>query len=221
MVVLEMEIIDTLIDKFTQKMSEKSTRNIRMLLIILFFLSACFLLTVKSYIFTGVLFGFLVIEFVYLTVILKKNFLTIYSGIGASFVLFIQLALSFNAWLYSVQKFYGFFDPILLLIILSVEILCLIFGFFYTRRCVKKGVVRKPITTATTSLAFVLPTILGYFLSRYISNEAPVQIQNIFFTLVFALGCSMMMFIIGMVHVAIIYYIKKYNIVDRELSSEA
>ncbi len=211
-------MVTTLINKFTQRITIKLTKTVRNLTIVFFFLSACFLLTIKSFLFTGVLFVFLVAEFVCLTVILKKRILTIYSGVGVSFILCGHLVLLFNVSLYSIQKINGFFDPILLTVILFIEVLCLILGFFYTIRCVRKGTVRKPQTAAITSIAFVLPGALGYFLSSYISNEASVQIQNVFFTVMFALGCSIMMFVIGMVHIAIIYYIKKYNIADRELS---
>jgi len=214
-----METIDALINKFTQMMTKKFIRKIRTLLIVMFFLSACSLLSIKSYIFTGALFVFLVVGFVYLTIIKnKKSALTIYNGIGVSLVFSVQLVLLFNVFLYIVQKFYGFFDPILLLIILFIEIMCLISGFFYTRLCVNKGVVRKPTASATASLTFVLPSTFGYFLARYINNKAPLQIQNIFYTILFAFSCAMMMFVIGMAHVAIIYYIKKYNIADREIS---
>ena len=85
----------------------------------------------------------------------------------------------------------------MLVVILLIEVLCLIAGFFYTRRCVRKGTVRKPQVPVLTPMAFVLPSALGYFLSKYIVNEASVQMQNVFFTLVFALGCSTMMFVIG------------------------
>ena len=214
-------MINTIIDKFTQRITVKLTRTVRKVAIILFVLSACLLLTLKSYIFTGILFVLLVGECAYITVILKKKILTIYSAVGVSLILCGHVSLFFNVSLYSSQKMNECFDPILLAVILLVEVLCLITGFFYTRRCVRKGTVRKPQAAVSTSLAFVLPGVLSYFLSTYIINEASVQIQNVFFTLVFAMGCSMVMFAIGMVHIAVIYYIKKYNIADRELSVEA
>lgn len=71
-------MINTLIDKFTQRITVKLTRTVRKVAIILFVLSACLLLTLKSYIFTGILFVLLVGECAYITVILKKKILTIY-----------------------------------------------------------------------------------------------------------------------------------------------
>ena len=215
-----METINSLIDKFTHMTTVKYTKKIRRLIMILFFLSACLLLTIRSYIFTGFLFVLLVGEFVYLTVILeKKNVLTIYNGIGVSFVLFLQLFLLFNSWLYSIQRFYGHFNPILLTIIFLIEILCLITGFLYTHRCVRKGTICKPRAASVSSIAFVLPTVSGYLLSRYISNNVSIQFQNVLFTVVSALACCMTMFVTGMAHVAILYYIKKYNIADRQISN--
>lgn len=216
---MEREMINKLIDKFTQRITIKLIRTVRKLSIFLFVLSACLLLTLEAYVFTGVFFVILIAEFVYLTIILKKNILTIYSGVGVSLVLCGHLALWFNVLLYSIQKINSVFDPILLNVISLIEVLCLITGFFYTIRCVRKGTVRKPQTAVTASIAFVLPGALGYFLSRYIINEASIQMQNVFFTIVFALVGSMMMFAIGMAHVAILYYIKKYNIADREISN--
>lgn len=215
---MEYEMVNNLIDKFTQRITSKLIRTVRKLSIFLFVLSACLLLTIKAYVFTGVFFVLLIVEFAYLTIILKKNILTIYSGVGASLVLCGNLSLWFNVSLYSIQKINGVFDPVLLIIISLIKVVCLVTGFFYTLRCVRKGTVRKLQTAAIASTAFVLPGALGYFLSKYISIESSVQTQNIFFTIVFALASSMMMFIIGMAHVAILYYIKKYNITDRAIS---
>lgn len=215
---MELDTINALIDKYTQTTSKKHIKNIRKLVVICFFLSACFLVTLKSYIFTGILFVLLVGEFVYLSVILKKNMITIYSGVGVSLILCSNIALLFNVSLYSIQKFIGIFDPILFFIILFIEILCLIAGFFYMRRCVRKGTIRKTQAAAIASIAFTLPSTGGYLLARYISNETSIHVQSVFFTTVFSLGSSMMMFILGMVHVAMIYYIKVYNISNREIS---
>lgn len=211
------EMIEALIDKFTQPITVKQIQNIRKVAMIFFVISLCLLFTIKSYVLIISLFLLLIGEFAYLTVV-KNKILTIYRGIGVSLVLCSNLVLSFNVWLYSIQKLIDAFDPILFIIILFIEVLCLIAGFFYTRRSVRKGTVRKPKAAVATSIAFVLPGAGGYLLARYISNETSVQIQNIFFTTAFALVSSMMMFILGMAHVALIYYIKKYNILDREIS---
>lgn len=211
------EIIDALIDQFTQPITTKQIENVRKIEIIVFVISLCLLLTIESYVFIIILFVLLIGKVAYLTVV-KNKVLTVYRGVSVSFILCSNLALSFNIWLYSIQKLIGGFDPILFSVILFIETLCLIVGFFYSRRCVRKGAVRKSKAAAVASIVFVLPGAGGFLLARYISNEASVQIQNVFFTAAFALVSSMMMFTLGMVHVAIVYYIKKYDILDREIS---
>lgn len=215
---MEREMIDALIDKYTQMMSIKQIRNTRKLTVFFFFLNTCLLLTIKCYIFTAVLFGLLIAEIVYLSLMLKRN-MTIYRGVGVSVIVCGNTALFFNVALYSVPNLINVYDPTLLIIIFLVELLCLITGFFYTRRCVNKGTVRKPQVAAVASIAYLLPGAGGYVLANYINNNASVHIQGIFFTTAFALGSSMMMFILGMAHVSILYYIKKYNITDRVISN--
>lgn len=211
------EMIEALIDKFTQPITVKQIENDRKVAIITFVVSFCLLLTIKSYIFIIILFVLLIGEFLYLTIV-KNKILTIYRGIGISLVLCSNLVLSFNVWLYSIQKLINVFDFILFIIILFMQVLCLIAGFFYTKWRLRKGVVCKPQAAAIFSIAFMLPGAGGYLLARSLINNASIHIQNVFFTTVFAFVSSIIMFVLGMIHVAIIYYIKKYNILDREIS---
>lgn len=213
-----MDIINALIDKYTKMTSKKLIKQVKKVLVIFFFLSACFLVALKSYFFLGILFLLSVGEFVYLSITLKKNMIMIYGAVGVNLILCSNLVLLLNVSLYSIQILIGVFDPILFFIILFVEILCLIAGFFYTRRSIRKGTIRKTQAAAVTSIAFVLPSSCGYLLSSYIIHESSVHIQGIVFTILLSLGSSMMMFVIGMVHVAILFYIKKYKIVNREIS---
>lgn len=218
---MEQKMIETFVDKFMQGVTIELTRTIRKLIVFLFIISAGLLLTLKSYIITSVLFLLLVGEHVYLSIILKKNNMTIYRAVPVSLILCSHVALLFNIFLFGLQKINDSFDPKLLIVILFIELLCVISGFFYTRRCVKKGTVHKSKTVAAASIAYVFPGVLGYFLARYVINKASIQVQNVFFTIIFAFGCAMMMFVFGMVHMSMLYFIKKYHIADKELPVNA
>ncbi len=215
---MERDLIDMLIDKYTHMITIELVKKIRKTSIIIYVLLVCFLLPIKSFILIGILIALIIVEFAYLTTILKKNLLTLYSGIGVSLVLFGNVVILFNVSLYSVQRLIGCFDFILLMVILAIEVLCLMAGFFYTRRCIRNSTVRKPKAAVPVSMAVVLPSTLGYFLTRYVINETSVLLQNVFFTIVFTLISSIIMFTIGMAQVAILYFIKKYDIPNRTIS---
>lgn len=214
---MKSQIVDTIIYRSIQNITIELTRTVRILIVFLSFLSACFLLTLKCYIFVGILFVLLVSELIYLTIILKRKTITIYSGIGVGLVLLGHMVLSFNTWMYGIQKNNEFYDPVLLIYILSTEVMCLVMGFFYTRWCVRKGVACKLKAAPTTSSVFVLPGALGYFLSKYIRHEMTVHTQTFLLTTIFAVGSSMIMFNIGAEKIAAIYYTKKYNITNDDI----
>lgn len=209
------KVIYDLMHFFTKNITIKLVKTTRTLHIFLFLINLSLLVTIKSFIFIVVLFLLLICKFVYLTVVIKKKRVTIYSGVNVSLALLCHIVVSMNVWLYSMQNILGVYSPIFMTVMLLIELLCMLLGFLYTRRRVIKGILLKfKGSTVVTPSVVALSGISGYYLSRYVINEASIHMQNILFTTVFAVMSALLMFIFGMGHVSIIYYINKYKIKD-------
>jgi len=212
--------INDFIDKFTSTFAKNTIIGLRKALFILFGLSSAFLLSLKLYIAFIVLSLHLLVELIYIFIILRKKEITIYAGIGIGLILSRNLCVLIITAIYSVPNLIGAFDPILFIIILLIEFLCLVGGFLYSLHNLKKGILIESKAAAFTALATICPGMLGYHLVRLIAHSAPAHIQSILLSMIFAAVGGYIMFIIGMVYIPMVYFIKKYNIPDRIITSK-
>ena len=214
---MELEAVNQLIGKFEKYINFTSIRNGRKAIIILFVISACFLLSMKSFIATAVLFVLTVCEFVYISVIIKKK-ATLYNGIVANIILMLNIVLTFNIALYYIQWYLGCSNAIITIIVCLFQILCFFLGFFYTHKRVKNGTVNE-IKTAVSPVVSILPCVLGMVSVRMIS-KTDISTQFTIYTLMFTFVNLMLMFCVGMIYTSMAYFIKKHNIPDRELNGD-
>lgn len=214
---MEQEMVEILIEKTMQRIDYKWAKTVRKLVIFIFALYASVLLAIKNYVFTAILFILMVSEFIYVTKILKKGIMSLYSGVGLVLIFIGQVVLMLDIWVYGFQKLMGVYEPVLLTVILVIEAVCLIAGFLYTQRCVKNRTVRRTAMPATVSGIVAGAGALGYYFSEYIITKTPISVQNVILTMAFSFTGAILMFATGMYHLAILHYIKKLRIPDREL----
>lgn len=213
---MELKMVNELIEKFTHKIDIPSIKNHRRAVVILFVMSACILLNTKNVVLIAFMFILTVSEFVYFSVIIRKQTLTLYNGTAVNIISLLQLSLSFNICMYGIQRDLGYVNGTLTVVIYLAETLCLYLGFLFTYRCVKNGTVHK-LKVATASAISVLPGVLGMVTVRIIGKVGN-NTQSLLYTGLFSFSTSLVLFSLGMTYVAILYFIKKYDIPNHELN---
>lgn len=218
---MNQNIIVSFIDKYTNALTIKHFRNVKSLIIFLTIVKISFTLTIKSWFFVCILLAIFIAEYVYMHAIIKRikcNKFKLYDAICVNTIFTADIVFTINISLYSIQKILGTFDIVLLIIIFAIEIICVVAGFLYMNWCIRRNRSHKPKAAAGFSIFLATPGVLGYFITKHIIDVAPLHIQSIFFSGIFALVGSMMMFCIGMIYVTMIYLIKKYNISNKSIS---
>jgi len=216
---MEYKAVNAHIARFTNGITYQFLKNAKRIIVFLGFISACFLATIGNIPVLGALIVLSVADWVCFSAILKRKTLTVYRSIHVSFLFVSYIAITFNVWLYCIQKTLHFFDLMFFLVLLVSELGCVVAGFFYTKKCIKKGKISKTQASLFPG-AVVLVGAFGYWGIRYVVSQTSVLFQQVILTISFIFVIVMLMFILGMVHVAILYYIKKYDMLDQTRNSE-
>ena len=214
---MELKAIETLIARITDIFTVKATKSTKKVVVIFGVLSAAVCASIGN---IPLSIGCLIVmtaEWMYFRVAYKKRPFTAYRVVRGGFLFILYFVITLNIWLYCVQITLRFFDPVLFTALLIIEAAGAVIGFFYTKRCVKKGAVSKPKMTAYSGL-ITSAGLMGYYGFRCIIVKTPMAFQQVLITICLSVGGFMMMVILGMFHIAVWYYVKKYRIPDHEIA---
>ena len=208
------------IDNYTRTTNLKTFKSAGQIVFICFFMCACFLITLRHFVLTGGLLVASVAEYVYITIMRKNNIVTTYTGISINLIVVFNITLLFNVCIYSIQNILHSYDPLMFIIIIMLEVLCMITGFAYVKHCVECERMHKKYVLPLSAVCYSLFGVTGYHLAINLINGASVRVQSAIFTILFAVGGAVMASVIGAGYISSIYFIIKYSLPSRSITSE-
>lgn len=211
------EIINSYIDKHTQKMEKPVLLLFALMSVGLYAICLYLLREINNYVLPIVLSAILIAQFIYYLVISRQKVMTIYIAIGVNFTLYLQFILLGFVGLFFSEKKTGNYDPTWFAGFLIVGVLSILCGFLCSVKRLKSNTGR---IAAEGTAILVIPLIATFgsrILRRFVNNNAPEAFKDIYDSLLLATLLCILLFLVGSVHVTILYLIKKYKIPNREI----
>lgn len=210
--------INAYIDKYTRRLSSSNLKKLLAVLLIFDIFDFIIAKSLGNNFLLGIVAVVSLFEVIYFLNAMKKSTQTIYSAVVSGIIFYLGIVFIMNITLYVEQKQTDTFDIVSFVIILTTQLLCLLFGFWYSIKRLKKGVSFNPYLGSAFPLASVVGVnMLINRIMKSIKKTNNVILESLFFTIILT-GCSAgMMYLTGMAYITIIYCIKKYKIPDREI----
>lgn len=218
-----MDLINKYINANGKMIKKENIKSTYKVYIILLVLVSCLLAFAGGFI--GIL-GIVIVTLYFITAtaynhsIVKKPS-TFRKVFTSYFLLFGYLLVSFNLSLYSIPVLMKLNVNKFILLIFAFEILCIVFGCFYTFFSIKMNKIKeyKQANTLSNSIIFTLSGCWTIFLRRYVSTK-PVEMRAFIMLTTFAIVCSLFAFYIGRIYIPMLYFIIKYKINDFSFTNE-
>ena len=214
--------VEELIHKYTCKITVKTVKDARKVILTVFCFSLCIFLSMKLFVFSAILVIAVIALLIFLTRLIKLNAVTIYDGVRVMLTVLASLVLFFNSGIYLLQVNTASSDAaaLVMTLLLLVEVITMFAGAFSTFKQVKAGVIKKEIISGTSYMIYALSGIGGYFLAKSIVAVTSENISGFVITAFLGLCASGMMFCIGKAYLVSIYYIKKYKLTDKLIEND-
>ena len=150
-----------------------------------------------------------------------KNLYTFKKVFTAFALVYIYLLVVFNIMLYSLARLMGINVDIIVLYIILLEIVCVLFGCYYSYLSIKNDKIKeyKEASALTISIISVFSGCTA-ILARRFAQEAPIPIQAFAFITIFSIGECIIAFYIGKIIIPMCYFIKRLNIDNFDFSNE-
>lgn len=214
---MDREIINSYIDKYTQKIDMAIAALINIVSIALCAIEVYLLMDIKNYVLSIALITVLIAQFIYFYTIRRKKVMTVYGAIGINFTWFLQMILMMIVGLLHLGTKSETFNPIWITIVLAIGAISVLLGLFTSLRSIKNTVGRfSPLGAVSLGIP-IIALFCSRLLRKFINNNMSEDFNNIFEVVFFEILLCCILFFVGKIHVTIIYLIKKYKIQDREI----
>ena len=214
---MNIELMKSFISKWAQSAGKNSFSSFVKVSLLLFFLITCWLLTMGSYVLLCVIAVLFAVGCFDLGVRTKKKGKTVYVAIEMGLLLMLYTSLFFDVTVVGFRTITGTFNASLGILLLVASIAFIFVGFFHTYFRLKKG---KEEKFRPSSVASCLSAAMaGSALSGYLSENYTESVQELIYTAFFLLVVFCLMYFTGRIYVAMIYFIKKYNMPDKKIEN--